>query len=140
MQEESGLFEIRFNEQGKKFIRKFVAISYTILVLVVFESVISIYWTISMLATRTSAMTDSPGFTTTLYNTIYPYISIFLSLIALISNFYYVRFPRVLLRCIELNDEFGANKAFGLLFKGAMIFLLWLVLDTAVLIWSLIAL
>ena len=72
MQEESGLFEIKFNEEGKKFIRRFAAISYTIIVLVIFESIISIYWTIKMLLTRLPATADIPGYTTTLYDKIFP--------------------------------------------------------------------
>jgi hypothetical protein len=138
MQKESDLFEVRVNEQGKKFIRKFVAISYTILVLVLFESAISIYWSIRMLVTKPAA-TGYPGFESTSYDTAYPYVSILLTLMAVVSNFYYIRFPRVLLRNIELNDEFGTNQAFSLLFKGALIFLLSLLLSTASMIWSLVA-
>lgn len=137
MQNESDLFEIRINEQGKKFIRRFVAISYTIMVLVFFESAISIYWTIRILVTKPADVAYSE-YLTTLYDRVYPYLSILFSLMAVVSNFYYIRFPRVLLRSIELNDESGANRAFNLLFKGALIFLLWLLLVTANMIWNLI--
>ena len=138
MQNESGLFEIRITEHGKKFIRRFVAISYTILVLIFFESAISIYWGIRLLVTRPPATEDYSEFTQTTYDVVYPYISILSSLVAIVSNFYYIRFPRVLLRNIELNDEVGANRAFSLLFRGALIFLIWLILNTASIIWSLI--
>jgi hypothetical protein len=137
MQQESGLFEIRLNDQGKKFIQKFVGISYTILVLVIFGSATSIYWNIRMLVIRRSGSTASEIPITT-YETIIPYCSIFFSIIAVFSNFYYVRFPRVLLRKIELNDEVGVNQAFGLLFKGALIFLFWLIFSTVTTIWSLL--
>lgn len=134
MNEETGLFEVKFTEQGKKFIRKFVAISYTIFVLVLFSTTVSIIWSITTLTHRIPMEAND---SVSIYDAIYPYTSILFSLIALTSNFYYVRFPRVLLRCIELNDEFGANRAFGLLFRGAMIFLVWLILDTIFLIWNL---
>lgn len=135
MQNESGLFEIRLTEDGKKFIRKFVAISYTLMVLVVFESVYAIYLNVRVLVTRYPVMSDSPGFTLTTYDLIMPYFSIVSSMMGIVSNIYYTRFPRVLLRSIELNDEFGANRAFSLLFKGGLIFLVWLLLNTAGIIW-----
>ncbi len=138
MQKESDLFGIRLNERGKKFIRKFVAISYTIMVLVFFEAAISIYWYIRILATKPVAA-DYPGFTATAYDIINPYVSILFSLMAVVSNFYYIRFPRVLLRSIELNDEFGVNQAFSLLFKGALIFLIWLLLTTVNMIWGFVS-
>ncbi len=86
MEEESGLFQVSFNEQGKKFIRKFAAISYTILVLVIFQSAISVYWSIIMLV-------NDNGFTTAFYDKVYPYMSIFFSiwrwcLIFIISAFH----------------------------------------------------
>jgi hypothetical protein len=131
-QSESDLFQIRLNEEGKKFIRKFAAISYTMLVLVIFGSAVSIYWNIKMLTTSYGA------FTTTLYNKTYPYVYILFSILAIVSNICYLRFPQVLLRSVKLNDEFGANGAFKLLFKGAAIFLFWLILSSAEIIWSLI--
>lgn len=115
MNEETVLFEVKFTEQGKKFIRKFVAISYTIFVLVLFSTTVSIIWSITTLTHRIPMEAKD---SVSIYDAIYPYTTILFSLIALTSNFYYVRFPRVLLRCIELNDEFGANRAFGLLFRG----------------------
>lgn len=138
MEQETRLFEVRFTEHGKKFIRKFVAISYTIMVLVFFESAFSIYWSIRVLVTTPPAMAAYSEFTPTLYDMTYPYISILLAAMGIVSNFYYIRFPRVLLRSIELNDESGANQAFNLLFKGALIFLVWLLLNTTSIIWSLI--
>lgn len=137
MQEETSLFEIRFTEQGKKFICKFVAISYTIFVLVLFEAAISIFWIVNMLIKRNVETESSLGFGNTYYDNIYPYISVLISLMAVVSNFYYIRFPRVLLRSIELNDEDGANRSFGLLFKGAMIFLVWMLIITANMVWNL---
>jgi hypothetical protein len=136
-QEESDLFQVRLNEQGKNFIRKFAAISYTMMVLVFFGSVVTIYWDIKILVMRTSLTTGYPGYTRKFYDMAYPYISMIFSLLALISNFYYLRFPRALLRSIKINDEFGANQSFKLLFKGALIFLLWLFLNSCTLIWSL---
>ena len=131
IQEESDLFRITLNEQGKKFIRKFAAISYTMLVLVIFVAVVSLYWNIKIL------VMDYQKYVPTFYDKIYPYFSILSATLSVISNLYYLRFPRALLRSIKINDEFGANQAFGLLFKGAVIFLFWLLLITASMIWSL---
>src|SRR5690606_31929275 len=100
------LFEIRLTEPGKKFIRKFVAISYTIMVLVLFESAISIYWNIKMAIMQFGTTgVSNLGFIPRTYDRVFPYLSILFSLLAIVSNFYYVRFPRVLLRNIELNNE-----------------------------------
>jgi hypothetical protein len=131
IEEESSLFQIRLNEQGIKFIRKFAAISYTMLVLVIFEAGVSIFWNIRTLTRNHSILT------TTSYFRFFPYVSIFFSLLTVASNLYYLRFPRILLHSIKINDEFGANKAFGMLFKSAMIFFFWLLLSSASLIWSL---
>jgi len=132
-QEESGLFEIRLTEDGKKFVRKLVAISYGIQVLVIFQSAVSIYWSIRIFIMQN----DYQRFYTTVYDKIFPYLSIVLALLSLVSNMYYIRFPRQLLRSIELNDEFGANRAFKIFFSGALIFLSWLLINAASLIWSL---
>ncbi len=137
MQQESGLFEVRFNEEGKKYIRRFVSISYTLLVLVIFECAISIYWNIKFLIASHSIV-DAEAITPAYADIISVCVSISFSLIAIVSNLFYIRFPRVLLRKIELNDEQGANRAFSLLFKGAFIFLIWLFLSTVSTIWTLI--
>lgn len=82
-QEESGLFQVRLNDQGKRFIRKFAAISYTILVLVIFENGVSIYWNIKRLVTRMSDTSEYFGYTPTFYDNIYPYILVLFSLLAI---------------------------------------------------------
>jgi hypothetical protein len=137
MQEDSGLFQVRLTEQGKKFIRKFAAISYTMLVLVVFEAAVSIYWNVRILEMRMTGATDYSGYTKSFYDKIYPYLGISFSILAVVSNIYYLRFPRVLLHSIKINDEWGANRSFSILFKGAVIFLCYLLLNTGSLIWSL---
>jgi hypothetical protein len=131
MQEESDLFRVRLNERGKKFIRKFAAISYTMFVLVIFEFLISVYWNIRILTI------NSQGLFSTLYDKVYPYFYILLSLATVVSNIYYLRFPRALFRSIKINDEFGANEAFRLLYRGAMIYFISLLLSSASMIWSL---
>jgi hypothetical protein len=132
MQGESDIFQIRLNEEGKKFIRKFASISYTMMVLVLFGSVISIFWNIKML------IKGNASFETSLYNKIYPYVNLLAAVLAIASNFYYLRFPQALLRSIKNNDEFGANKAFKLLFRGALIFLSWLIVSSGQIVWGLV--
>jgi hypothetical protein len=129
--ENFNLFEIRINERGKRYIVKFAAITYTMLVLVIFEATIALFWNIKFLAMNYGEYVN------TLYDRIYPYISIVATVLSIISNVLYLRFPRRLLRAINNNDEYGANQAFSLLFKGALVFLIWLLLITANLIWSL---
>jgi hypothetical protein len=133
-EEESGLFQVKFTEQGKKFISRFAALSYAMLVLVLFGYGTVIYLNIQTLITRTS----EPGVPGPLYNEIFPYLYIFFSVLGIIANVYYLRFPRVLLRSIKINDEWGANNAFNLLFKGALFFLVYLLLNTGFLIWTII--
>ena len=137
IQEESDVFQVRLNDLGKKYIQKFAAISYTMLVLVIFGSVVAVYWDIKILVMRASLTNNYPGFTRTFYDMAYPYISMIYSLLAVMANIYYLRFPRILLRSIIIKDEFGANQAFQSLFTGAFIFLLWLLVNSCTLIWSL---
>ena len=131
-QEESGLFEIRLTEDGKKFIRKLVAISYGIQVLVIFQSAVSFYWSIRIFTMQN----DYERFYNTAYDKIFPYLSIVLAVLNLMYNMYFVRFPRQLQRSIEAKDEFGANQAFKILFRGALVFLSWLLINSASIIWS----
>jgi len=138
-EEDSDLFQVRLNDQGKKYIQKFATISYSMLVLVIFGSVVAIYWDIKILLMRASLSPNYPGFTRTFYDMAYPYISMIFSLLAVIGNIYYLRFPRTLLHSIKINDEFGVNQSFKLLFKSALIFLLWLFLNSCTIIWSLVA-
>ena len=132
-QEESGLFEIRLTEDGKKFIRKLVTISYGIQVLVIFQSAVSIYWSIRIFIMQN----DYERLYNTMYDKIFPYLAIVLAVLNLIYNMYFVRFPRQLQWSIEANDELGANRAFRILFRGALIFLSWLLINSASIIWSL---
>jgi hypothetical protein len=137
-EEESNVFQVRLNDLGKKYIQKFAAISYIMLVLVIFGSVITVYWDIKILVMRASLSNNYRGFTRTLYDTAYPYISMIYSVLAVLANIYYLRFPGILLRSIIIKDEFGANQAFKSLFTGAIIFLLWLLLHSCTLIWSVV--
>jgi hypothetical protein len=135
MPEESGLFQITITEAGKKYIRKFVVITPILLVCVFIEAGASVYWNVKTIANanRTAA---NIGFMDSLYNRAIPYILLLTTLISIVSNIYYLRFPRILLRSIETNDEPGANKSFNILFKGAFIFLVWMLIVTATTIWS----
>ena len=136
-QEEPGLFEVRFTEQGKKFIRKFAAISYFILTMVIFQAGVNIYWNIKALTMRAEAEAANKLVMPGLYFKLMPYISILIALGTVVSNIYYLRFPNALLRCMETNDELGANKTFDTLYKGAFVFLILLLINTATMVWSL---
>jgi hypothetical protein len=138
MQEESGLFQVRINDQGKKFIRKFAAISYTMLVMVVFQACVSIYWGVRMLTHTAVSLATYSRLHPTLYDKVYPYISILFSILGLVANVYYLRFPGVLLHSMEIGDEYGANKAFGMLYKGVLVFLFYLLISSLMMIWNLV--
>ena len=135
IQEESGLFQVRLNEEGKSFIRRFVAISYSIQVLVFFIAIVNIYWNIKMIIMRINIPQgpfDSPYFRAV------PYLSTVASFGILIANLYYLSFPRALYRSLKLNDEFGANQSFRVLLRGAYLFLGVLLVNALTLIWSLV--
>jgi len=129
--EDLDLFGIKFNDEGKKFIRKFAALSYSMLVLVIFGFGVSIYLSIKSLVTRQTE------FNKDIYDLAYPYVSIFFSVFGVASNIFYLRCPRMLFRSINNNDEIGANRAFRGLFRGALIYFLSLLLGAADAIWSL---
>lgn len=128
--EQYDLFGVRFNEEGKGFIVKFANISYVMLVLVIFQSGITFYWAIRLIVIGYNPATES------LYNVSYPYASLIFSLFSIVSNIYYLRFPRLLRRSINANDEIGANRSFRVLYRGAFIFLLYLILSVANIIWG----
>jgi hypothetical protein len=137
--EEQSIFQVRFTDEGKKYLRKFAAISYFILVLVVLTNVSIFYWSIKAIAARSATSDLYDQMASGLYFRLMPYIMMALALFSFIGNIYIIRFPQELLRCLETNDEVGANKAFAVLFKGAVIFLLWLLFNMATIIWDLMA-
>ncbi|TMI74383.1 MAG: hypothetical protein E6H09_05585 [Bacteroidetes bacterium] len=136
--EEPSLFELRFTEEGKKFIRKFAAISYIIMVLVIIQSTVIIYWQVKMIIQRFSSGYYA-GYKMGAYDEIYPYLSIFISLLGIISNIYYTRFPRQLFQSIKTNDEAGANQSFRTLLNGAVIYLIYLLIIALIFGWHFIA-
>jgi hypothetical protein len=40
------------------------------------------------------------------------------------------------MQSLDRNDEKGANRSFGLMFKGAVIFMIFLILNTLIVSWS----
>jgi len=123
------LFDIRINEDGKKWIARFEQISYTMLVLVLFEAAISLFVGLRALIYYRSVFAG-------IYGVIYPYTSILFALLALVSNFYYLRFPRQLLRSIKIGDEYGANQAFKTLLRAGWLFLIYLILSSITILLS----
>ena len=135
-QEHSELFHIRINERGEKYIRRFAAISYTMLVLLIFISAVTIYWNIRFIVRYQNE--NSAPYQATLYDQIFPYVSSALSLLAFVSNLLYLRFPRKLLNSIKTHDEYGANEAFSTLFNGALLYMMLLFFQCAWFIWALV--
>ena len=127
---ESDILQVRFTEEGKKYIRKFVNISYVIMAFVVLSSLGSIYMDIKFLE-KGYALNISNGRTLT-------FVSMIGSIMSVVSNIFYVRFPYLLLKSLEQNDEIAANKSFNFLFKSGLIFIIWLMLSSAMLAWHLL--
>ena len=65
-----------------------------------------------------------------MYNQYYPYVSILISLLILVANFYWLSFPVKLARSIHRQDEYQANLSFKRLFISSIVFLFSLVLQT----------
>ncbi len=127
---ESDILQVRFTEEGKNYIRKFVSISYVLFSLVICLTVLEFYQEIKLMVEKHEA--GLPVIDT------YAVIYILWSILSVISNVYYVRFPIVLLRSIEGNDETEANKSFGLFFKSAVIFLITLIISTGLVVWNIL--
>lgn len=136
MQEQPELFQITITETGKKYIQKFAAISIVIMVLVFFENCYSIYLNIKMIIGREKNPGTYRGFNDGLYWGVLPYLLSIASLFSIISNIFYTRFPRLLLRSINNKDELRANESFKTIYTGAIIFLVWMLIGTAASIWS----
>ncbi|MBL7733060.1 MAG: hypothetical protein JNM88_17955 [Chitinophagaceae bacterium] len=130
MTEETGLFHIRFTEKGKQVVKRMANLGLLIMGLVAFTQLGSIYLQIKYIIRLTDQHVSGP-FELPFYFRITPWINLFTSILVLVSNFYYAKFPRQLNRCLERNDEDGANQAFQTLLKGMFIFLVILILDTA---------
>ena len=127
MENQSGLFEVRITEEGKKHIRKISRVTYAMLGIVILVSCATIY-----LQSYILVQLPQPG--QPLIVRISPYISIGLSIVAMVSNFYYLRFANILLREIEAKNEPGANAAFAVLWKGILVFLIALIMQASQLV------
>lgn len=130
MTEETGLFHIRFTEKGKQVVKRMANLSVFIMGLVFFVMVVNIYFQVKQLLRQTypdSPMVSEPS----LYFRIIPWVTMVMSVLTLVSNFYYAKFPRQLNRCLENNDEAGANNTFQSLLKGMQLFSVLLLLDMA---------
>lgn len=112
------LFDVKLNEEGARYLRGFASISYIILVLVYITCGITIYWGIRFLLR--AAHSDFPT-----YTVVSNWVYMVNSVLVIISNTYFARFPHLLLRAIRANDETGANRAFRLLLKSAALFLVY---------------
>lgn len=122
---ESDILQVRFTEEGKKYIRKFVSISYVLFCLVFITSGISIYLGIKfIIKTYEFDQIIRNGREITFFN-------IGLQIIALVSNVFYLRFPIRLLKCLDAHDESGANRSFALLLKAGIVYLIFLFLSLA---------
>ncbi len=130
-QRDSALFEVKITDVGRKYINRYAALSYTILTLVILNTIISSAWN-GWQIVQQFKLEESPLYSPTFsYNNVYPYISIFINFLVLLANIYFLRFPRRLKRSIELNDTERANNAFKILFQGAVLFLITLVITVA---------
>ncbi len=130
-QQESNLFEVKITETGKRYINRYAALSYTILVFVIFHTAILSIWNgwqiVQQFKMEVSPLYPEASF----YNKVYPYISLLLNFLVLIANVYFLRFPRQLKKSIELNDTESANAAFRILFQGAILFLVSIIITVA---------
>jgi hypothetical protein len=134
MEHGEDLFQVRFSEEGKKYIRKFANISYLLMGLVFFNSFATIYFEIKLIMLRASAGKNLQTDSYSLLDRIAPYLGILANLLVVISNQYLTRFPRALIRSLDSGNETDANKAFIYLVKCAGVFLFLLLINTAQLI------
>lgn len=134
MENGAELFQVRFTEEGKKYIRKFADISYILMGLVFFNAVISIYFVIKFMILKASAGNGLFNTSSTFIERVSPYLEILTSILLIVSNLYFTRFPRALIRSLDTGNESDANQAFLGLFRCTRVFLFMLLISTVQLI------
>ncbi len=129
MEQGEELFQVRFNEEGKKYIRKFANISYLLMGLVFFNSFAAIYLQIKFIVMQASSGSSRQYISYSLFDRLAPYLYIITNILIVLSNQYFTRFPRALIRSLDSGNETDANNVFKYLVKSAGVFLFILLIN-----------
>jgi hypothetical protein len=134
-QPESSLFEIRVNENGKNYIRKFCRLIIPMLIFLILTMAINLFVIVKYLLLNINMGGKSSRIT--LITRGLPYFSILTAIINFVAVIYYVRFANSLKFSLAKNDEPMFNESFRHLSRNALFFLVTLIMTFLTWCWSL---
>ena len=134
-QQESSLFEIRLNETGQRYIRKFCRLVIPVLIFLIVTMVINLLVTVKYLLLNFSPGGSSIRIPVAMRVT--PYFSMVTAIINFLAVIYYIRFANSLKRSLAKNDEQMFNMSFRHISQNALLFLVTLILTFLTWCWSL---
>lgn len=138
LQEGTSLFEIRLNETGQNYIRKFCRLITPVLIFLILTLVINLCVSVKYILLNID--TDSRGpIRIPLAVKATPYFTIVTSVINFAAVIFYVRFAHSLKRSLAKNDEWMFNESFRYLSQNALLFLVTLITTFLTWGWSLTA-
>lgn len=121
------LFDVRINETGKLYLQKFALVGVVIMSLITITSIASIYFWIKAIRYDYYPSVDDNEGIRYWHHFLKPYLNIIVSVAVLLSNWIYTSFPRRMLKALREKDEVAANLNFRWLYRGAIIFVTYLV-------------
>lgn len=134
-QQESSLFEIRVNESGRSYIRKFLKIIVPGLIFFLLSFIISLCITVRYIL-LSFAKTDLVKLPVTLKVT-YSF-SMLISITNLLAMIFYMRFANSLKNGLAKDDEQLFNRSFLYLSRNALLFLVTMIMTLLTWCWSLV--
>ena len=135
LEQEPCLFEIRVNENGKSYIRKFWKLIVFGLILFSLTFIIGLYMSARYIF-LSYANTDLAKIPLTLRVTYY--FSTLTSIVNLVAIIFYARFANLLRLGLTKNDEQMFNRAFRYLSQNALLFIVTMVMTLLTWSWSLV--
>jgi uncharacterized membrane protein YcgQ (UPF0703/DUF1980 family) len=132
-QPESSLFEIRVNENGKSYIRKFLKLIVPGLIFFGLTFIIGLFASVRYIILSYST-TNSLKIPLTVRVTYF--FEVLTSVVNLLAIIFYMRFAYALKKGLAKNDEELFNRSFRYLSRNALLFLVTMIMTLLIWSWS----
>lgn len=116
------------DQTGRRLIIKTASLSWILFVLILLNSGISLFYFVRALIQRLGTQSDTAPLPMTHWaETVLQIIAI---LISIIASWHYIQLPLKLRNALAMNDERSTNLAFRIMYRGALLNLIYLIATT----------
>jgi NADH:ubiquinone oxidoreductase subunit 2 (subunit N) len=116
------------DQTGRRLIIKTASLSWILFVLILLNSGISLFYFVRALIQRLGTQSDTALLPMTHWaETVLQIIAI---LISIIASWHYIKLPLKLRNALAMNDERSTNLAFRIMYRGALLNLIYLIATT----------